>query len=50
MREHHGVTLPVSVGRAEHPVLEVFHEEVNDCVVDEGAGGQGLVVVQSHCD
>ena len=50
MREHHGVTLPVSVGLAEHPVLEVFHEEVNDCVVDEGAGGQGLVVVQGHCD
>ena len=50
MRKHHGVTLPVSVGLAEHPVLEVFHEEVNDCVVEEGVGGQGLVVVQGHRD
>ena len=42
--------IPVSVSLAEHPVLEVLHVEVDDGVVEEGAGGQGLVVVQSHRD
>ena len=43
-------TLPVPVHLAEHHVLQMLHVEVNDGVIQEGAGGEGLVVVQRYRD